>query len=487
MRGEDASIGRGPRRRIVYVLASIAAMTAALLLGPAAPAGEFDAGSGIELTSLTVEQVENVAVLGMVWGFLKYHHPAVAAGGFQWDGELFRALPDVLAASDLRSCQAVLCRWVDRLGVPEDCDRCARAPSDVHLLPRLDWTNDVGLLGPELAAQLQEVYRFRYAAREQFYVSKLLPVGNLAFDRELDYADQRPPDPGFRILALLRLWNVIEYWFPYRDQIDGDWHAVLREMLPRFVAAADWDAYRLALLALLACVGDAHANLWSELDVRPPRGDCCWPVVLRFVEGSLMVTAFTDDVRGPASGLEIGDVIRAVDGRFVDALVEAWSPYYCASNEAGRLRDIARYFPRGECGETELTIERGGDVRTVVVRRFADELVFASHDRPGEAFQLLSPEVAYLKLSSVRVEDVPKYVEQAAGTRGLVIDIRNYPSGFVVLNWDLVWSESRRRSPGSPWGISTTQVPSRGPGCTRLKPSRPATGAQWQSWSTSSR
>ncbi|HSF14480.1 MAG TPA: hypothetical protein VLK65_02880 [Vicinamibacteria bacterium] len=39
---------------------------------------EFDAGSGITVSSLTENQVENVAVLGKVWGFLKYHHPRIA-------------------------------------------------------------------------------------------------------------------------------------------------------------------------------------------------------------------------------------------------------------------------------------------------------------------------------------------------------------------------------------------------------------------------
>src|SRR5690606_6605954 len=52
--------------------------------------------------------------------------------------------------------------------------------------------------------------------------------------------------------------------------------------------------------------------------------------------------------------------------------------------------------------------------------------------RPGEAFQLLSPDVAYLKLSGVSVAEVPDYIARAAGTRGLVVDIRNYPAEFVV-------------------------------------------------------
>ncbi|MBK7702457.1 MAG: hypothetical protein IPI34_05925 [bacterium] len=37
---------------------------------------------------------------------------------------------------------------------------------------------------------------------------------------------------------MARLWNIVEYWFPYRDLIDGEWTSVLSEFLPRLVAAA---------------------------------------------------------------------------------------------------------------------------------------------------------------------------------------------------------------------------------------------------------
>jgi hypothetical protein len=42
--------------------------------------------------------------------------------------------------------------------------------------------------------------------------------------------------------------------------------------------------------------------------------------------------------------------------------------------------------------------------------------------------------VGYLKLSSVKTADAAKYVELAAGTKGLIIDLRNYPSEFMVFS-----------------------------------------------------
>ncbi|MFN2126366.1 MAG: S41 family peptidase, partial [Anaerolineales bacterium] len=176
-----------------------------------------------------------------------------------------------------------------------------------------------------------------------------------------------------------------------------------------------------------------HANLWSALDVRPPVGTCYWPVEVRFIEGKATVTSFTDSSYISTSGLEIGDIITAVDGVSINALIEKWSPFYCASNQTTRMRDVARYLPRGECGVSNLTIERQGRSQIVLLPRTQSSgRQTVPHDRPGETFQLLSPDIAYIKLSSIRNSDVPEYIEMASGTSGLIIDIRNYPSEFVV-------------------------------------------------------
>ena len=43
----------------------------------------------------------------------------------------------------------------------------------------------------------------------------------------------------------------------------------------------------------------------------------------------------------------------------------------------------------------------------------AMDTISYTHDLPGDTFRLLSTDVAYLKLSSVKVADVPHYIELA--------------------------------------------------------------------------
>jgi C-terminal processing protease CtpA/Prc len=55
-----------------------------------------------------------------------------------------------------------------------------------------------------------------------------------------------------------------------------------------------------------------------------------------------------------------------------------------------------------------------------------------THDREGETFQRLGDDIAYLKLSTLKRADVAAHMAAAAGSRGLIIDLRNYPREFVV-------------------------------------------------------
>ena len=61
-------------------------------------------------------------LLGKIWGYLKYHHPQVTSGQVQWDYELFRILPAILAAPDRAAAQSSLLHWLGGLGVLPSCN-----------------------------------------------------------------------------------------------------------------------------------------------------------------------------------------------------------------------------------------------------------------------------------------------------------------------------------------------------------------------------
>jgi hypothetical protein len=398
---------------------------------------EFDGGSGIVIGELTPLQIDNLVMLGKVWGFLKYHHPEVVSGRRHWDYDLFRILPAILAAHDRPTANAVLQHWIENLGAVAPCKPCTKLDeSDLDFRPDLDWIANEKSLGSDLSASLRSIRDNRLPAK-QFYVSKVANIGNPLFEHELGYANLKFPDAGFQLLALFRFWNIFEYWSPYRDLVGEDWNSVLNEFIPRVALAKTADAYQLEMMALIAKAHDGHANLWSSLEVRPPVGKCQLPVSIRFVENKPVISVVrAADPNNPAElAIKTGDVVTSLDGVPVAKLMENWTPYYAASNDAARLRDIARSMTRGECGESSIHVSRNDQQFNFKIERVLPVSARPgayTHDLPGPTFRLLSKDVAYLKLSSVKTADAAHYIEQAAGTKGLIIDIRNYPSEFMV-------------------------------------------------------
>lgn len=394
---------------------------------PSLPADhEFDSGSRIVLNSLTPTQVSNLVTLAQVWGMLKYHHPSVTSGQRHWDYDLLRVLPAILAAPDRAHANDALLAWIDKLGPIPPCGPCVQAPSgDLNTKPVLDWIHDRLMLGGPLSERLESIYANRTG--KQFYVSAAPGTGNPSFDHELAYSQITFPDSGFQLLALFRWWNIIQYWAPDRDVAGQNWRAVLADFIPKLALAKDKTAYQLALFELVAKANDTHANLWSSLAVRPPVGECALPMTLRFIEDKLVV--YRADSAG--SAFQPGDILDNLDGTAVESLVNKWAMYYADSNDAARQRDLAANLTRGVCGPVSVKITRSGHSVLIPATRAQLKPPFVTHDQPGDTFRLLSPEVAYVKLSSIKAADLPTYFNRAKNTKGLIVDIRDYPSEFM--------------------------------------------------------
>ena len=75
------------------------------------------------------------------------------------------------------------------------------------------------------------------------------------------YPSMNTGDDGFRMLALFRYWNIIEYFFPYKHLFTKDWSEVLNEFLPEFAANKSPLDYRLTCWRLINNVHDTHASI----------------------------------------------------------------------------------------------------------------------------------------------------------------------------------------------------------------------------------
>ncbi len=393
----------------------------------------FDAGSGIEFPELNEPLISNLELLGRIWGFLKYHHPEVAKGNYNWDYELFRFLPDYLKVSNAQERDRLLLSWIEKYGKIARCKTCKPTAKDAFLKPDLSWIKN-SQLDSKLEKKLHELYQNRHQG-EHFYIRLFPNVGNPEFLNENLYADMPYPDAGFRLLALYKYWNMIQYFFPNKHLMDSDWNDALKKHIPGFIHAKNELEYELAAVQIIGDIQDTHANLWVGNDkIQEMRGGFYAPFRVEFIEDKLTVTDYYNPELKTVTELELGDVITHINGIPTESLVDSLKRYYPVSNEAARLRDIAPDLLRSKNQKININYisnEQQKQKELVLYERDSLKIYrwFKKDDAP--CFKLLDGNIGYITLKSIKEKDIAAIKETFKNTKGIIIDIRNYPSTFV--------------------------------------------------------
>lgn len=392
---------------------------------------EFDAGSGITFPELNDQLISNLELLGKVWGLMKYYHPEIGIGNYNWDYELFRFLPDYMQAETNEKRDQLLIDWVVSYGKVGHCKTCRSVSDEVHK-PNHEWMES---LDDRLRGKLKQILYSR-PMKEHHYIGLAPNVRNPKFKNENAYAAMSYPDEGFRLLALFRYWNMIHYYFPYKHLMDDNWDLKLRQYIPHFLNAENELEYELAAVQVIGDIQDTHANLWGGADhIDSWKGEFYAPVHVRFVEGKLVVVDYYNPELKVKVGLEIGDVISKIDGKDINTIVDDISKYYPASNEPTRLRDIGQDILRSNNKTTSLTIvsKEGKTMEKTLDLYPIEELnVYRWYRRNNDkCYKMLDNNIGYVTLASIKNEDIPNIKKEFAKTDGIIIDIRNYPSTFV--------------------------------------------------------
>ncbi|WP_298893480.1 S41 family peptidase [uncultured Psychroserpens sp.] len=395
---------------------------------------EFDKGSNITFNALSDTQIKNLELLGRVWGFLKYHHPEIGKGNYNWDYELFRMLPKYQKATTNKERDNILISWIENLGQVAPCKNCKKTNKDAFLKPNIDW-----IKSDEISSALSEKLLYIQKNRHQgthFYIGMQPNVGNPKFKNEKTYSEMKYPDAGFRLLSVYKYWNMINYFFPYRHLMDKDWDTCLEEYIPKFINAKNELEYELAAIQMIGDIKDTHANLWGGNNkIQEDRGDYYAPVHVKFVENKLVVDDLFNDEKSETCGLKLGDVITHINGKSIPNIVSEMNPYYPASNQPTRLRDISFDILRSADNTINLKVKREGNHFDKTLDLYYKNNIKGHYrwykERTESSFKKLNDNIGYVTLQNIKEQDVDSLKEAFKDTKGIIVDIRNYPSTFV--------------------------------------------------------
>ena len=178
---------------------------------------------------------------GKVWGFIKYFHSEVAKGNINWDLKLIETLLNVkgdISNQDFNESLLGLLDMAGEMALPTFW--LPNVPDSMKYNLDLNWFNDT-IFSEEVIAELDTI-KTRFRKQNNYFVGELWKGGNATFDNDSQFyewgVDQYPSEE-YRLLALFRYWNIINYFYPYKYLMDQNWDSTLVEFIPKMVNEYD--------------------------------------------------------------------------------------------------------------------------------------------------------------------------------------------------------------------------------------------------------
>ncbi len=382
------------------------------------------------VSDANLSKTERLYLTCKVWGFLKYYHPKVGTGVYDWDEKLIKVLANTKNITTSDQLSNYFDRWIYAFGPRKPCPGCnsGNAASFGKNFD-LSWTQS-SVFSSALKSTFRDIEKNRFQGSHHYV--EVGKSGQFMPKSESSYYDLNIADENYRLLPLFRFWNYVEYFSPYKYQTDQAWDQVLKEMIPLFLAADTRLKFHQAMLALVVKLDDSHAGLVTKtLDAMPYYNYL--PARIEMVEDKALVTEIIDAEKALQDDLQVGDVITQVNGETVKSRHAKNSKYIWGSNEAVKARSLYHTLFMGLQGSAKVTINRNGVVRNTSLPLYSYAQISYGKKPHKEKWRIVRDSVGYVNLEKLEKSEVDQMMNELMETKVLIIDLRNGAKGTYQL------------------------------------------------------
>ena len=387
--------------------------------------------------SKPITETQKLAATCKVWGFLKYYHPNVTDGSKNWDEQLFQVLPKIEQAKTSEDFSLVLENWISSLGEVKAYKAEKPAVKKEYFDKNFDlsWMNNSALFSKSLSKKLKFIEENRIQGK-QFYVDYVRGGGvPLQFNNEVKYPNFKWTDKNLRLLALFRYWNYVEYFFPYKYQMDENWDKVLIEFLPRFIIPESEKDFVLAMREISIKLNDTHAST-EMAQLFDYFGDKFIPVDVKIIDEKAVVIGLKNDSLAKISDIRIGDVITKVEGKTIAEILKENLKYVEGSNEPSVLKKAYWAIFNGKSSSFQIEFIRDDKIVEKKINRYKYQDLKIQYPT-NEKWKILEGNIGYINYDEVTLEDVPNLIAVMNNTNAVIFDNRQRPQDvmYAISDW----------------------------------------------------
>jgi carboxyl-terminal processing protease len=372
---------------------------------------------------------------GKVWGYVKYFHSEVAKGITNWDSVLIVTISDVkdnISNEDFNNSLLNMIDMAREMAIP--VSPLPEVPDTLKYNLDLIWLNDA--IFSDTVKSMLDTIKTRFRPQNNYYVGEAWDGGNPTFSTDAQFYEwgvDLYPSEEYRLLALFRYWNIINYFYPYKYIIDQNWDSILFEFIPKIVGAYDEISFHLSFLELTTRINDTHAFYYTNSEIIDGNimGRYILPLTLKYLENETVITGvYTDN-----DEIKAGDIIKNINGADIYTLRDSLRRYVAGSNNSAIERNINIWILMGQNENVQMTIENSESQKDITISRNVNvgdywNLIL----KTGPVWEILDTDAGkcgYVDMGRFQVNQIDAMFNDLWNTDGIIFDIRNSPQGTM--------------------------------------------------------
>lgn len=364
------------------------------------------------------------------WGHVKYYHTETANGSINWDDELLNAVNSIKNTVSNDSFNLLVLQMLYNAGeMGINSGTSPVIPDSLNNNSDYLWIQNP--IYSDSVKSILDTIRNRFRPQSNVYVGEAWSGGNPIFDTDNLYnSEESFPTEDKRILALFRYWNIINYFFPYKDIMDQKWDSTLVEFIPQIVEASDALSYNLAFKRLTTRINDSHA-FFSSPTFGTWLGYLYPPLQARFIEGEMVITKVLPEI----TEVQVGDIIKKIDELDIYKLRDSLRKYASGSNEVIIERELNDMILRGDDGSFSLTVDNGSNTHTESLNRNSSHYSSLRMDTSPIWKDTTidgSCNFGIVDMGRLEKDDIFSMFTDLWDTDAIIFDVRNYPNGTLA-------------------------------------------------------
>ncbi len=357
-----------------------------------------------------------------IWGLMKYYHPKISKGKYNWDKELIRELPKIKICKNFECFNNEMIRWMNKYPIKNKIKN-----NYCNISQSIDF--DKNIINDSLFCLIDNIYL--YANDAHFYYEKNFSFPS--FKNEKPYFNMADSVTiEYRLLTLFRFWNVINYFFPYKHLITEKWENILVKYIPILLNSKDNGEYYMNIYQLVFSIEDAHAKFDRTYNFQYSKKFKNYvfpdyyhpPFIAKRIENKLVITELLNDT---INNFQVGDEIISEDNKTIEEYIieKKQKPDFAYSNINFFLDRTFPIFLNSDNKISKISFKRDNKL-------FYDTLIRISikdrvKTKKKDAFKIIDSNLIYFNVCLNEDKYFWDYlINNDYSNKNFVIDFRGY-------------------------------------------------------------